>query len=176
MPKTKNEKKEILKNLEDKISQAKSVVFAGFDGLGVKDNEDLRQKLKEENNEYLVAKKTLIKLAFEKQGQKDLDIDSLTGKVAAIFAYDDEISGAKIVDNFRKDKEDKLYFLGGILEGKMIDQEKVNALAKLPSREELYAKIVGSINAPVSGLVNVLAANLRNFVYVLKAIEEKKNN
>jgi large subunit ribosomal protein L10 len=176
MPKTKNEKKGILKKLEEKISQSKSVVFAGFDSLGVKENQELREKLGEENNEYLVAKKTLIKLAFEKQGYKDIDMESLSGKVATVFAYDDEISAAKIIDNFRKDKEEKLYFLGGLYEGKMINQQEITALAKLPSREELYAKIVGSINAPVSGLVNVLAANLRNFVYVLKAIEEKKNN
>ncbi len=176
MPKTKNEKKEILKNLEDKISKSKSIVFAGFNSLEVKENEELRQKLKDEGNEYLVAKKTLIKIAFENQGHKDLDIDSLSGKVAAVFSYEDEVSGAKIIDAFRKNKEDKLYFLGGLLEGKMINQEKVTELAKLPSREELYARIVGSINAPISGFANVLAANLRKFVYALKAIEEQKNN
>ncbi len=176
MPKTKNEKKEILKNLEDKISQSKSIIFAGFDSLEVKENEELREKLRQENSEYLVAKKTLIKLAFEKQGIKNLDVDSLTGKVAAVFAYGDEISPAKTIEKFRKNKEDKLYFLGGLLEGEMISQEKVDALAKLPSREELYAKIVGSINSPISGLVNALAGNLRNLVYALKAIEEQKNN
>ncbi len=174
MPKTKQEKKEILKNLEDKISKSKSIVFAGFDSLGVKENQDLREKLREENSEYLVAKKTLIKLAFEKQGIKNLDVDSLSGKVAAVFAYEDEIAPAKTIEKFRKGNEEKVYFLGGLLEGEMIDHEKVTALAKLPSREELYAKIVGSINAPVSGLVNALAGNLRNLVYVLKAIEEKK--
>lgn len=176
MPKTKNEKKEILKNLEDKISQSKSVIFAGFDSLEVKENQELREKLKEESSEYLVAKKTLIKLAFEKQGYKDINVEALTGKVAAVFSYEDEVAGAKIIHNFRKDREDKLYFLGGLLEGKMIDQEKVTALAKIPSREELYAKFVGSLNAPISGFANVLAANLRNFVYALKAIEEQKNN
>ncbi len=174
MPKTKNEKKEILKNLENKISQSKSIVFAGFNALGVKENQELREKLREENSEYLVAKKTLIKLAFEKQGIKNFNIDILTGKVAAVFAYDDEIAPAKIIEKFRKERENKIYFLGALLEGEMINQEKVITLAKLPSREELYAKIVGSIKAPVSGFVNVLAANLRNLVYVLKAIEEKK--
>jgi len=65
-------------------------------------------------------------------------------------------------------------FLGGILEGKFLSKEEVLALAKLPSKQELYAKVVGSLNAPISGFVNVLAGNIRGLVNVLKAIEEKK--
>ncbi len=174
MPKTKAQKKEILTDLEKKISQSKSIVLAGFDSLGVKDNQELRKELKKEKGEYLVVKKTLLNLAFKNQGLKTLATDSLTGKVALVFAYQDEISPAKILDKFRKGREEKIYFLGGLLEGQIIDKSRVEFLAKLPSREELYAKIVGSLNAPVSGLLNVLTGNLRNLVYVFKAIQEKK--
>lgn len=175
MPKTKEQKKEILDSLEEKISKSKSIVFAGFDSLEVKENQELRKDLKKEEGEYLVTKKTLLGLAFKNKGIEGLNLSSLTGKVATIFAYNDEISPAKALDKFRKNREDKIYFLGGLLEGKIIDKDKVEELAKLPSREELYAKMLGSINAPISGFVNVLAGNLRNLVYVLKAIEEKKN-
>jgi large subunit ribosomal protein L10 len=174
MPKSKVQKQEILRSLQKKIGEAKSIVFAGFNALGVKDNEALRDLLRQENGEYYVAKKTLLGLAFKNQGVDVLDTKGLDGKIAAIFSYGDEVAAAKVLDNFRKDKGEKLYFLGGILEGKLLSKEEIEAVAKLPSKTELYAKLVGSLNAPVSGFVNALAGNLRNLVYVLKAIEEKK--
>lgn len=174
MPKTKEQKKDIVASLRDKISRSKSVVFANFDKLSVKENEELRNNLKAENGEYYVAKKTLLDLAFGEAKIDGLDIKKMDGRVAAVFGFEDEVAPAKIVDKFKDAHEEKVGFLGGILEEKFIDREEVQALAKLPGRDELYAKIVGSINAPVSGFVNVLAGNMRGLVYVLKAIEEKK--
>ena len=174
MPKSKVQKQEILRSLEKKIEKSKSVVFAGFNALGVKDNELLREQLRQENGEYFVAKKTLLNLAFKNQGIEGLDTAGLDGKVAAVFSYEDEVAAAKVLNNFRKDKTQKLYFLGGILEGKLLSKEEIETVAQLPSKLELYAKVVGSLNAPISGFVNALAGNLRNLVYVLKAIEEKK--
>jgi large subunit ribosomal protein L10 len=86
------------------------------------------------------------------------------------------VAPAKALGTFRKDKdkEGRIFFLGGILEGKLLSKKEVEALSELPSKNELYARLVGSINAPISGFVNVLAGNLRNLVNVLKAIEEKK--
>lgn len=174
MPKSKIQKNEITRNLTERIKKSKSIVFAGFNALGVKDNEELRLKLRAENGEYYVAKKTLLERALKEQGVENLDSKSLIGKLAVIFSYEDEVSPAKILDSFRKGKEDKICFLGGVLEGKLLSKEEVEDLAKLPSKVELYAKLVGTLNAPVSGFVNVLAGNIRNFVGVLKAIEEKK--
>ena len=175
MPKNKDQKKEILSNLKEKIKNSKSMVFAGFNALGVKDNESLRDQLRNEKSEYYVAKKTLLNRAL-KDNSLDINVRDFDGKVAAIFSYEDEVAPAKIIGNFRKDKEkeNKIFFLGGILEGKLLSKEQVEALAKLPSKHELYAKMVGSLNAPISGFVNALAGNLRNLVNVLKAIEEKK--
>lgn len=175
MPKNKIQKGEIFRNLSEKIKKSKSIVFAGFNALGVKDNEALRDKLRNEKSEYYVAKKTLINLAL-KENKLDIDVRNFDGKVAAVFSYEDEVAPAKILGNFRKDKdkENRIFFLGGILEGKLLSKDQVEALAKLPSKTELYAKMVGSLNAPISGFVNALAGNLRNLVNVLKAIEEKK--
>lgn len=174
MAKSKEQKKEILNNLKDKISRSKSIVFANFDKLEVKENEALRSKLKEENSEYYVAKKTLLEKAFEGENIENLNPRKFDGRIAAIFGYEDEVAPAKIVAEFKKIHEDKVNFVAGILENKLLSSEEVIALAKLPSKQELYAKIVGSINAPVSGFVNALAGNLRNLVYVLKAVEESK--
>ena len=174
MPKTREQKKVILEGLRDKITRSKSVIFTKFDGLEVKDNEELRNELKAENSEYCVAKKTLFNIAFEDKKIEGLNVKSFDGRVAAVFGYEDEVAPAKIVDKFMKNHEGKVEFLGGILEDKFMDAGSVKQLAGLPSKQELYAKIVGSMNAPISGFVNVLAGNLRGLVTVLKAIEEKK--
>lgn len=174
MPKTKEQKRTILKELSEKVANAKSIIFAKYSGLTVKENEDLRRKLRQDNNEYYVAKKTLFNLALKDKNVSGLDIKGFEGQIAAIFGYQDEVAPAKIVDQFKKDKEGKLEFIGGILENKYINAAEVNNLAKLPSKQELYAQIVGSINAPVSGFVNALAGNIRNLVQVLKAVGEKK--
>lgn len=174
MPKSKIQKQEILRNLTERIKKSKSIVFTGFNALGVKDNEALRAKLREVHGEYYVAKKTLLERALKETGTENLDTKTLDGKLAVIFSYEDEVSPAKAIDTFRKDKEDKIFFLGGILEGKLLSKTEVEALAKLPSKQELLSRLVGSMNAPVSGFVNVLAGNLRGLVTVLKAIEEKK--
>lgn len=175
MPKNKLQKQEIFRTLNEKIKKSKSMVFAGFNALGVKDNENLRAKLRAENSEYYVAKKTLINLAL-KENKLDINVRDFDGKVAAIFSYEDEVAPAKVLGSFRKDKdkEGRVFFLGGILEGKLLSKAEVEALSQLPSKQELYARLVGSLNAPISGFVNVLAGNLRGLVTVLKAIEEKK--
>lgn len=175
MPKNKIQKQEILRNLSEKFKKSKSVVFAGFNALSVKDNEKLRDQLRKENSEYYVAKKTLINIAFKDQ-MAELNVRGMDGKLAAIFSYEDEVAAAKILGNFRKDKdkEARVFFLGGILENKLLTKTEVEALSNIPSRQELYGRLVGTMNAPISGFVNALAGNLKNLVYVLKAIEEKK--
>ncbi len=174
MPKSREQKRTILKELGEKFAKAKSIIFTKYHGLTVKENEALRHKLRQENNEYFVAKKTLFGLALKEKNIAGLDIKKFDGQVAAVFGYSDEVSPAKVVDQFKKDKEGKIEFLGGILENKFIDAATVTSLAKLPSKQELYAKLVGSINAPVSGFVNALVGNIRNLVQVLKAVGEKK--
>ncbi|MFH1822161.1 MAG: 50S ribosomal protein L10 [Patescibacteria group bacterium] len=184
MAKTKEQKKKIIDGLKDKIKKAKSIIFTKFNGLEVKENEELRHELRDENSEYYVAKKTLLSLVLKDEkieGLENFDLKNMEGQIAAVFGYGDEIIPAKVLDKFRKghpnlkaNKEDKIEFIAGILENKLIDAEKVMALAQLPSKLELYAKMVGSLNAPISGLVNSLAGNLRNLVYVLKAIEKNK--
>jgi large subunit ribosomal protein L10 len=174
MPKSKAQKKEILKDLDEKIKKSKSVAFVSFNGLTVKETSVLRKELRAANGEYFVAKKTLVDLAFKDSGIADLDVRGLEGQMATIFSFSDEVAPIKIIDLFKKDKEGKIEFLGGILENKFLNKAEMSALAKLPGKQELYAQIVGSLNAPISGFVNALAGNLKNLVYVLKAIEGKK--
>lgn len=174
MAKTKEQKQDTLKMLTEKISLAKSVVFTNFSGLLVKDNEDLRKRLRQEDSEYYVAKKTLLDLAFRDAKINDLDIKNFDGRVAVVFGYGEEVAPAKIVGQFKQEHAEKINFIGGILEGKFLNAQEVATLSKLPGKQELYAQLVGSLLAPISGFANVLAGNLRSLVYVLSAIKEEK--
>jgi len=174
MPKTKEQKKQIVGDLADKLANFKSAVFTDYKGLTVAEAQELRKQCKEQNAEYLVAKKTLIQLALDKAGIKDVDVKNMEGNIALVLGFEDEVAPAKISANFAKDHE-SLKLLGGIMENQYIDFAKVEALSKIPSKAELLAKLVGSLNSPISGFVNVLAGNLRGLVSVLNAIKEQKS-
>lgn len=170
---TKKHKEQIVAKLVEDLGKTKSVVFADFQGLKMPEIEELRSKCLEEGIGYTVAKKTLLNLALEKAGIKDVDTKAIEGSLATVFGYDDEVAPAKILADFAK-AHGALEIKSGIFENRLVSREEVIKLSKLPSKAELYAKVVGSINAPISGLVNVLAGNVRSLVYVLNAIKEVK--
>ena len=173
MAKTKQQKKEEIAKLADSFRSAKSVVFTSYDGLSVADSQILRNNLRKEAVSYLAAKKTLLKRAMDESAVSGIDIGSFAGSLGLAFGQADEVAPAKLLVKFAKGKEN-LKIHGGILEGAFITAEKVLELAKLPSRLELLARTVGTIKAPLTGLVNVLAGNLRGLVNVLNSIKDKK--
>lgn len=172
---TRQKKEEILENLTGQLSEAKSAVFADFRGMKVASANELRQKGRDEGVNIVVAKKSLMKLAFDKAGYEGVDPSELEGSVALMLGMDDEVAPAKLAADFAKAHEEEIKIVAGVLERKLVDDKAVVALSKLPSREELLAKAVGSIAAPMSGMVNVLQGNLRNLVYALSAIRESKS-
>lgn len=173
MPKTKEQKKTIISSYDEKLDKAKSIVLVEYAGLKVKDNEELRNQCKKENSEYVTLKKSLAKIAFDKKEIKDFDLNNLDGSVAMVLGYEDEVTPAKLVDTFVK-KHNVMKILAGIIDSKVLQAAQVKELAKLPSKQELLGKVVATINAPISGFVNVLAGNLRGLVQVLNAVKEKK--
>ncbi len=173
MPKSKLQKQETIKSLEDGLKSAKAVVIANFQGLKVSEAEELRRECRKNDIKVVAAKKTLVKRACQEMGLTDVDPKVFSGGVATFMALGDEVSAARIVNNFSKTHE-ILQVFGGVLEGKFISVAMVKSLANLPSKQELLAKLVGSINAPVSGFVNVLAGNLRGLVGVLNNIAKSK--
>lgn len=170
---TKDQKKEILKDLDDKFGRSKAVYFADYRGLSVKDMGNLRSKLREEGVDFRVAKKTLMQLSLKNSDLPEAPSEVMQGPVGAAFGYDDVVMAVKTLHNFSKDN-DKLKILGGLVEGKFITQAEAVELAKLPSREELLAKLVGSMKAPVSGFYGVTSGLLRGLVQVLKAYGDQK--
>lgn len=169
---TKDQKKELVKNLAGQIKAAKSVVFADFQGLRVKDLSELKKELRKSDAGFKVMKKTLMKIAFKNAGI-DFDPEKLEGQIAVSLSSD-EVTAAKIIDTFSR-KNENIKILGGIVDAKEMTASEMKALAKLPGREELLAKLVGTIKAPVSGFVNVMTGNLRGLVQVLKAVADSKN-
>jgi large subunit ribosomal protein L10 len=169
---TKDQKKKIVKDLTEKIKTGKVMIFSDFTGTTVGGMKELRDELRKTGATYKVTKKKLIDLAFKDAGI-EADSIGLEGQIGLAIGQEDEVSAAKVLGQFSK-KNKNFKILRGVLDNKIISDKEVIALASLPSREELLARFVGSINAPVSGFVNVLAGNLRNFVGVLKAIAETK--
>ena len=172
MPKTKRQKAQEVASIKEKVERSKAVVFANFAGLTVKDVTQLRKLCREAGGEYLVAKKTLMRKAFT-DAKLDVDPEKFPSEVATIFGYEDEVAPSRVVVQFSKDHPAVKPF-GGLLERRYVDGAKVRELSALPSKLELIAKVVGSVRAPLSGMVNVLAGNLRGLVQVLKALSEKK--
>ncbi len=173
MPKTRAQKATIVDELADKIHRMKSAVFVSVHGYTMTDADGMRAKGREAGVDIVIAKKTLLKRAAEQVGLTALDPKAFEGSVLSAFAYQDEVSAAKLMAELVKQKE-HMTILGGLFEGVVVDAAKIGQLAMLPSRQELLQKMVGSLHAPISGFVNVLAGNLRSFVYVLNAIKEGK--
>lgn len=173
MAKTRQQKEAIVSTLAEKFAKMKGASFSQVSGFTMNQADELRKEGREHGVEVLIAKKTLLALAAKEAGVQDLDPATFEGSVLTAISYDDEVASAKLIKDFSKGKE-SLSLFAGVLEGKGISSEEVNHLASLPSKEELLAKVVGSLNAPVSGFVNVLAGNLRGLVTALDAIRNQK--
>lgn len=169
---TKQQKKEIVQELAEKFSRQKAVVFSNYSGLTVNDAQKLREKLRENNIDYKVAKKTLVDLALKEAGFKDIKIKDLSGQVSIAMGYEDEVLPAKLLYDFSKTNKN-LKMLAGLAAGDYMDEEGIVRLASLPSKTELLGKVVGGIAAPMSGMLNALQGNIRKLVYILSNIKSE---
>lgn len=170
--KTLQAKKIVVNALSEKVKAAKSIVLADYRGLTVEQDTELRNALRKAGVEYKVVKNTLTRFAAKENGLDGLD-PFLNGPTAMATSETDPVAPAKVLAEYAK-KYDKLELKAGVVEGKVIDVNGIKALAELPPREVLIAKVLGTFNAPISGFVNVLNGNLRGLAVVLNAIAEKK--
>jgi large subunit ribosomal protein L10 len=167
----KPEKVKAVEEIKDKFGRAKSVILTDYRGLNVATISELRKKLREQGIEYKVVKNTLTAIAIR---DYDYNLDEyLVGPTAAAFSYEDPVTPAKLLADFAKTHKE-LEIKAGVVEGKVIDKDAVISLSKMPSREELLAQAVGSIQSPLYGIVNVLQGPLRELVYTLQALQDKK--
>lgn len=166
------QKEKELERLTDNFKNSKACVFADYRGLKVGEITQLRNKLYGAASTMKVIKNRIAKLALKKTGIQGLE-GFFSGPTTMAWSTKDEVAPAKILVEFAKNNE-KLVIKGGYLGGKVIDLNFVKALAALPSREALLAKMVGSIAAPATNLVGVLNAVPRKLVTALDAIKNKK--
>lgn len=166
-------KQQQVTELHDKLTRANAVFLADFRGMSVEQATTLRNELRAASVEYKVVKNTLLELA-----SKGTDKESLSphyaGPTAVAFSYDDPVAAAKVLSKFAKAQPNTFKLKAGVLTGKAIGAADIQALADLPSREVLLAKLLGTINAPVANFVGVLAAVPGSFVRALDAVRAKK--
>lgn len=156
------QKKVTVAELIEKLKAAQAGVLVDYRGLTVSEDTELRRKFREAGVEYTVVKNTLTRFAAKEVGLDELD-GALHGPTSLAISDSDPVAPAKIIADFAKGNE-KVEIKAGFLDGKVISLDEVKTLANTPSREVLIAKIMGSLNAPVSKLVRTLQALIDNGV------------
>ncbi|MGB4373943.1 MAG: 50S ribosomal protein L10 [Defluviitoga tunisiensis] len=176
---TKELKKGLIQDFVDALEEANLILFIDFTGMNVPLSHQFRMELYNNFGEdviYKVYRNSLLKTAIKLSKKSEDEFEPfLTGPTAVLSAKNvDPIEVLKFVKKFSDSQKGLPFIKGGILEGQIIDSEKANEYAKLPSKQELYAMLVRSVNYPIFGLVNALAGNIRNLIYVLNAIKDNK--
>lgn len=154
-------KSQVVAEITDKLNRAASVVVVDYKGLTVAEVTELRKQMREAGVDYKVYKNTLVRRAAKEVGIEQFNDTDLVGTNAMAFGYDDPVEPAKIIKNFME-KAPNLELKMGVVEGEFYDKDKMLEIASIPSREELIAKLLGSLKAPIS-----------DFVYLVDAIAKK---
>jgi large subunit ribosomal protein L10 len=172
------EKTQLADELKDKFSKANVAIFADYKGLTATQADELRKQLRAQKAEVKVLKNNIARLVTKegKMGESAKALmDTVVGPTLVAFAYGDPAAVAKAIHKFSQDNE-ALKLKDSLMGDRQLKASEVEELAKLPSREVLIAKMLGTLNAPITNFVGVLAAVPRGLVTVLSAIEKKKAN
>lgn len=169
-----NEKKELVKQIQSKFTTSRAFFISRNQGLKADEISSLRRDLKSNQAELKVIKNTIIKLAIKDLNYGEKIEAELNGPTAIAFSYGDPVLVAKALLKVSKDTK-RFSVASGLLGARVLKLSEIDALAMLPSREELIAKTVRTIAAPLSSFMTVMSAVPRNFVNVLNAIKEQKD-
>ena len=168
-----SEKEQIVAEIVEKLARSKGLFFTDFSGLTVEQATDLRREFRKSGVDYRVVKNTLARKALEEVTGYDKVYDILVGPTGIAFAFDDPAAPAKVIKKFH-DKYEKLQLKAAVLESTVYAGSQLSQLAALPSRKEIIASILGSLDAPISGVVGAVNAVIRDLVNVIDQIEKKK--
>ncbi|OEH93177.1 50S ribosomal protein L10 [Bacillus solimangrovi] len=155
------QKKQLVSEIAVKLQESKATIFVDYRGLNVAEATELRKQLREAGVEFKVLKNTMLRRAAEQVELSELN-EHLVGPTAVAFSTEDVVAPAKVLNNFAKDHE-ALQFKTGVIEGNVVSEEEIKALAELPSREGL-----------LSMLLSVLQAPIRNLALATKAVADQK--
>ena len=166
----KNDKVALIK---EKIDKAQVAVVSEYTGLSVEEITKLRRELQKEGGDYMVTKNTLAKIAIKGTPYEVL-AETLKGPIAIAFGFTDQVAPAKVLSKFIKDTK-KGEIIAAAMDGQLMSAEEAKALENLPSREELYAKMLGCINSPASGIANSVNAVMSSLVRAVAAVRDQKS-
>ena len=169
------EKQAVVAKLVEQLKNAKAGVVCDYKGITVENDTALRRSLRKAGVEYVVVKNTLLRRAVREVGLEGLE-PYLKGMSSVALSNDDPVAPAKVLSEYSKKTKGAFALKAGFVEGKVIGDQGVSALADLPPREVLIATVLGTLNAPITGFVTVLNANIRGLAVALQAIAEKKAN
>ena len=172
MARTREKKQELVHEYAERLARAQVIIWAEYRSLRVSQMEQLREQLRPLGAQIVVIKKTLMRLALD-QANLPKDPEMMRGACAVTFAYGDVGAATKAVTSFARGSRDMFQVKGGLVDRKLVDAEQIISLSRLPSREVLLAQVVGSIQAPISAFVGVLAAIIRSVLNVLNARKDQ---
>jgi ribosomal protein L10 len=173
---TKAKKQERVASLEGLMTRSQLAVVSDFTGLNVKDMTELRRRLQAVGGDYTIAKNTLVKKALQDSPILAEAAPLFKGPSGLILGFDDPVGPVKVLVDYQKEKKRDLGIRGGVLEGRRVSPADLQAIATLPSREEMIAKLMGSMQSPAQGVVVTLSGVARNLVQVLEAVRKQKEN
>lgn len=174
---SKNKKTEVVSEVSQLLNNSKLTVIVKYQGTSVKSMQELRLKAKLNGTKVKVVKNRLVKKALSgSDAFKDFDTSILSGQLMYAFNLSDEVAPAQVLAEFAK-TEPQIEFVVGInKDGQVLSADDIKVLASLPSKDQLRAQLVGTIAAPISGFVNVMAGNIRGVINVLNAHADKIGN
>jgi large subunit ribosomal protein L10 len=166
-------KKEIVSELVEKFNKADGYYFVDFAGLNVEKTIALRREFKKEGFEFKVAKNTLFIKALNEIGNNVVPDDKFVGATAVVFGYGDPVKPAKIIKE-QVDKTQNPKLKAAVLEGVFYDGSRLKELSELPSKPDMIASIIGSIHAPITGIVGSINAVMRDLASLVEEVAKKQ--
>ena len=170
---TKAFKEDKISQMKEKVDKAQVAIVTEYKGLTVEEITKLRRALQKEGGDYMVTKNTLAKLAI-KDTPYEVLAETFKGPIAIAFGFNDQVAPAKALSKFIKDTK-KGEIIAAAMDGRLMSADEAKALANLPSKEEIYAKMLGCINSPASGIANSVNAVMSSLVRAVAAVRDQKS-
>ena len=170
---TKAFKQDKVSLIKEKIDKAQVAIVTEYKGYSVEEITNLRRALQKEEGDYMVTKNTLAKLAV-KDTPYEVLTETFKGPIAIAFGFGDQVAPAKVLSKFIKDAK-KGEIIAAALDGKLLSAEEAKALATIPSKEEIYAKMLGCVNSPATGIVGSINAVMASLTRAVAAVRDQKS-
>jgi len=167
------DKEVFVDGIRERLGRASVLYLTDFSGLDVKSMTKLRQHMRKNGAEYLVAKNRLVRMALQETDLPDLS-SALKGPTGVVFVYGSAVEPAKALSDFAKEHGDRPVFKLGVLENQLLDAAAIARLAKLPPKEQLLAELAGALQSPMAQLAGVLGAKLQEMVGLLEALKNER--